>query len=177
MVNSAEVVWKDVVGYEDLFMVCEDGRVFSKRTGRILKQTTSKTGYFIFVTRIGGRKGVCKCFKVHRLLAIAFLENPEDKPYVNHIDGDKKNNHVSNLEWCTARENTMHSLELGLSTTKHLLKLNASNRKLTSSDIKYIRENYRPLGESFTQRELALKYNVCKSTIRAIVYNERYLDV
>lgn len=92
-------VWKDVVGYEEYFQVSNLGKLFSKRSQKILKQTISKTGYYTVATRLGGRNGICKCFKIHRLVAEAFIPNPEQKRTVNHIDGNKLNNNLSNLEW------------------------------------------------------------------------------
>ena len=110
----AQEKWKDTVGYENLFMISDHGRVWSKRSGKILKQGTFKTGYKCISTKIGGRNGTAKCFRVHRFVAEAFVENPDNKPYVNHIDGDKINNHYTNLEWCTKSENAKHSFEIGL---------------------------------------------------------------
>ena len=104
--------WKDVVGFEDYFMVSDCGDVWSKRTNKVLKQRYNKSGYLVISTKIGGRKGRNHCFRVHRLVAEAFVSNPDNKPVVNHIDGIKGNNHVSNLEWCTPQENTKHYFEV-----------------------------------------------------------------
>lgn len=107
-------VWKDVVGFESLFLVSNFGEVYSKRSSKILKQNLHSNGYFTIATKIGGRKGKSICFKVHRLVAEAFLLNIENKPFVNHIDGVKTNNNLNNLEWCTAKENTKHAILTGL---------------------------------------------------------------
>lgn len=110
--------FKDVVGYEEFFSVSEDGRVYSKRTCKVLKQTLHINGYWTIATKIGGRLGVPKCFKVHRLVAEAFIENPKNKPFVNHIDGNKQNNSVGNLEWVTNAENIQHAISIGLITPR-----------------------------------------------------------
>lgn len=121
-------IWKDVKGYEDLFQVSNCGRFFSKRTNKILKQVLSKTGYMTIPTKIGGRNGFYKLFRVHRIVAESFLDKPctsivaecENTFYgkipVNHKDGDKTNNCVENLEWCTYSENSKHAVNSGLFT-------------------------------------------------------------
>jgi len=118
--------WKDVVGYEDLFKVSDTGLIFSKRSSKELKVHLNNQGYLCLATRIGGRKGKPLCFKIHRLVAEAFLPPPRDllisiadvsfykKVIVNHIDGNKTNNHIKNLEWSSPSENTKHAVSLGL---------------------------------------------------------------
>lgn len=118
-------VWKDVVGYEEYFRVSNLGNVYSKRSNRLLKQHLHVNGYYTIATKFGGRYGKNVCFKVHRLVAKAFLTNSLNKPYVNHIDGVKTNNNVSNLEWCTAKENVQHAIVNGL--------IDYSKRKTKSS--------------------------------------------
>lgn len=167
--------WKDVVGYEDLFVVSDHGRVWSKRSDKILKQSTSKTGYKCISTRIGGRKGTCKCFKVHRLVAEAFIDNPDNKPYVNHLDCDKTNNHHTNLEWCTSSENMKHAynnIEFNIPRGSE-----RKFSKLTDGDIRYIRQNYVPRKQGFSQRALAKKFSVSKCTVERILDNRRWKHV
>ena len=106
--------WRDVPEYPDLFQVSSSGRVWSKRTNKILVQGVLKTGYYVISTKIGGRAGVAICKRVHRWVAQAFIPNPENKPFVNHINGDKLDNRVVNLEWCTPAENSAHAKSLGL---------------------------------------------------------------
>lgn len=106
--------WKDVVGYEGLFQVSNLGNVFSKRTNKLLKHSVSKKGYCLIASKIGGRTGKNVCFKVHRLVAEAFLDNEQNKLYVNHKDGCKTNNNVLNLELCTSSENMQHAYDHGL---------------------------------------------------------------
>lgn len=121
-----EEVWKDVVGYEDLFMVSNIGNIYSKRSNKVLKQQLHPNGYNVLSTKIGGRNGVCKCFKIHRLVAEAFLEKPSEElileasntvyglVIVNHRDGVKTNNCVNNLEWSSYKENSIHAYKNNL---------------------------------------------------------------
>ena len=171
-------IWKDVVGYEGYFSISSCGKVYSKRTKKELSLGMSKTGYKTLSTRIGGRKGVCKCFKIHRLVADAFVpKTTEERVFVNHIDGDKLNNDYRNLEWCTISENNSHARMMGLSSSKHLLDLNRSNRKLSDEDVIFIRNNYKPYCKENGYRALSRKYSVSKNTIEMIIKNMRYLDV
>ena len=104
-----------------------------------------------------------KTIYVHRLVAGAFVPNPEGKPEVNHIDGDKSNNHVSNLEWCTRQENIEHAWRTGLSRSPcHVGELNP-NRTLGRKDVAEIRSR-----ASDSSSELAAEFGVSASRIQAI---------
>lgn len=113
-------VWRHVIGYEGRYMVSNLGRVQSigrevdypngvkiNLSKRILKLTTHKYGYKIASMNMNGHN---KKVGVHILVAKAFIPNPDNKPQVNHIDGDKANNNVSNLEWVTSAENASHNI-------------------------------------------------------------------
>ena len=117
--------WKDVVGYEDLYEVSSDGDVFS--LGRVVydsigrtrhikpkKLNPSKTNAGYLEVRLTDENGKSKNHLIHRLVAEAFIENPDNKEFVNHIDGVKTNNLVTNLEWTTCGENNTHAYETGL---------------------------------------------------------------
>lgn len=84
-----EEIFKDVVGFEDYFQISNFGRFFSKRSNKLLKLHINKSGYITLATKIGGRHGTNHCFKIHRVVAEAFIPNPENKPEVNHKDGKK----------------------------------------------------------------------------------------
>lgn len=114
--------WRDIEGYEGYYQVSNYGQVRSLdrwrkagtggyiQKGQIIKPQISKDGY----NRINlYKEGKCKHHNVHRLVANAFIPNPEYKEQVNHIDGDKMNNEVWNLEWNTPQENTIHAWENG----------------------------------------------------------------
>lgn len=92
--------WKLI--YNDLYQVSDDGRVRSIKTKRELRRTPNKRGYLQVTLYDNGRR---KTFRVSRLVAQAFIPNPNNLPQVNHIDEDKENNHVSNLNWMTNKEN------------------------------------------------------------------------
>ena len=117
-----EEIWKDIAGYEGLYQVSNLGNVKSlnyHRSGnqKVLSPANGPSGYFtVRLTKDG--KGASKF--VHKLVAIAFLENQDGKLCVNHKDGNKHNNRLENLEWATHQENTVHALRTGLraSSTK-----------------------------------------------------------
>ena len=118
-----EEVWKDIKGYEGMYQVSNLGRVRSLNRiitnknkkyeikGKIISNSTSKLGYKKVTLQSNGER---KTFQVHRLVAQTFINNPNDKPQVNHIDGDKANNQVHNLEWVTSSENITHAFAIGL---------------------------------------------------------------
>lgn len=162
--------WKDVVGYEEFFQISNLGRLYSKRTSKILSQTISKTGYYSHATRLGGRNGKRVYFKIHRLIAEAFIPNPEGKEQVNHKDGNKLNNAVENLEWATASENTKHAYDNGLASA--LTGEDSPHAKLTAFDAESIRREYKET--KTTHRKLAEKYGVGKTTIQNILAGERW---
>lgn len=97
--------WKDIQGYEGLYRISNYGDVYSLIRNKVLNQMTTTYGY-LQVNLHKDKKQ--KTIKVHRLVASAYIDNKDNKPEVNHIDTDRTNNTVSNLEWCTRQENTAH---------------------------------------------------------------------
>lgn len=166
--------WRDVVGYESYFRVSNHGKIFSKRTNKILKTHVHKSGYVIFSTRFDGKNSKATCFKVHRLIATAFLDNPYKKPVVNHIDGNKQNNHVDNLEWVTYSENLIHAYSTGLSKPKK--GDNNPQAKLTMIQVKEIRSRYKPRCKVDGQRALGREFGVNKNTIRDVIEGRSYVE-
>ena len=114
-----EEVWKDIAGYEGKYQVSNLGRVRSlqyhntKGIVRIgyLKPATDGCGYLRCTL---SKNNKLTTFKVHRLVASAFIDNPNNLPQVNHKDGDKQNNNVDNLEWCNNSQNQLHAYANGL---------------------------------------------------------------
>lgn len=124
---ASDEIWKDVDGYESRYQVSNFGNVRSLK--RLKRHNTSATGFITvdgkmlkpFKTKKGylkvdlsGLYGGRKSKSVHQLVATAFIENPNNYDQVNHIDGDKTNNHVSNLEWCNNSHNQLHAYKHGL---------------------------------------------------------------
>lgn len=162
--------WRVVKEFPTRFMVSNQGRVWSIASKKILKQGTTKTGYRVISSRVGGRNGKPICKKVHRWVAQEFVSNMENKPYVNHLDGDKTNNCASNLEWCTSSENTLHAYKTGLyPKERKTIGVDHKDSVLNENDVKYIRQVYIKGCKSFGARALAKAYGVNKSTISNIV--------
>lgn len=169
-------LWKDIEGFNGFYQISNLGRIRSK--GR----TKDKAGIrCISYTHDGYAKirlmykGVDKTVRVHRLVARAFIPNPDDKETVNHIDGDKTNNRADNLEWANRHEQLIHAYDLGLKKAK----VGTSNylAKLSDDDVKFIRKVYIPQSTKFGTVALAKKFNVTDRVIGLVVKGKSYKNV
>lgn len=153
-------VWKDVLGFEGRFQISNKGVLKNIQTNKILKQHVSKKGYATIATKVNGKN---YCFRVHRLVAIAFIDNVENKSEVNHKDSDKLNNSIDNLEWVTPKENIHHSI---INNT-HVMP--PVTKALSEEDRLFIKTHYKERDKDFGCRALARKFNVCHKTIQNIL--------
>lgn len=117
-------IWKDIPSFEGFYQASDMGRIRSVDRiitykdgrkglykGQIIKQRIGKVGYLMLSVSVGSK---IKTFTVHRLIALAFIPNPENKPEVNHKNGKYIDNKLENLEWVTPKENTQHAIRTGL---------------------------------------------------------------
>lgn len=110
-----EEIWRGVIyqgkDYSDFYEVSPLGNLRNAKTKRLVKTHVNHQGYLYYVGSLG-KRGVQKAFRIHKCVAETFISNPESLSDVNHIDGDKTNNVVTNLEWCTHTENLRHCVDV-----------------------------------------------------------------
>jgi hypothetical protein len=171
--------WADITGYEKIYAVSTFGRVrsysrlvwqpqmsrYAKRKERILKQKKCSDGYLAVTLSVDKEK---KHTGVHRLVALMFVENPKDKPEVNHLLGDKKQNRPEKLGWVTDRENCIHAIKFGLDS---VIGERNGRSKLTEKDVLNIRAVFKNLKKG-GKMALAKKYNILPTTLRKIAVGE-----
>lgn len=173
-------VWKDIIGYKGLYQVSNSGKVKSLHRRRRNKHSTAIVYERLLKIHISARGYIrarlCKNnaytnFSVHRLVAIAFIPNPENKPCVNHINGIKTDNRIENLEWVTLSENAQHAIKNGLKMSRK----GSDNpmAKLTNEQVLEIRK----IGKSKTQEELGLIYGVDRRTIGKVLNRQKYNNI
>ncbi len=108
---KSQEVWRDIPGYKGLYQVSNFGRIKSLKRNRIIKQQVQNGGYKLIHLYSNSKR---KALTVHRLVALSFISNPQNKPHINHKDCDKSNNWLDNLEWVTPSENMQHAFKNGL---------------------------------------------------------------
>ena len=171
--------YKDIIGFEGFYKINEYGNIisldrlcytkggyFQLRKGRLLKPSIDRYGYK--KTSLTDVNGNIRYLTIHRLVAINFIDNPNNKKTVNHIDGNKLNNHKNNLEWNTVSEQNYHAYRYNLNSRKGELN---NNSKLTYENIKEIRS----LINSKTIKEISEKFNVSRSHISNIKNNKVWI--
>lgn len=181
--NEMKEEWRPVPQYEGMYEVSSLGRIKSltrvvkgsrgsksKSNGRILKQGKHSHGY----RRVSlCNNGVIKYSNVHRLVAIAFIDNPDNLPVVNHIDNDPSNNVVSNLEWTTFSGNTIHAYKSGRMTDNS--GENNGMAKLSISDVKSIVKMR--FIDNLTLKQISEKAHLNIQSVCDIVYGRRWASV
>ncbi len=151
-----EEIWKDIEGYKGLYQISNFGRVKSFYKFKILKSRPNGKGYL----RVHlSNNFIVTDYYIHRLVAQAFILNPNNYHCINHIDGNKSNNHYKNLEWCSYSENNQHSYDIGLkkSGEEHY------RSKLSNNDVKEMK-NLSKLG--WKSKDIAKKFNVIRGICR-----------
>ncbi len=182
-------VWKDVIGHEGLYQVSNFGNVKSLdrivnklnsisylRKGKICTQSKSNLGYMTVGFTINNKK-VNKY--VHKLVAEAFITNENNYPQVNHMDCDKTNNRMYNLEWCTNSQNHIHASKNGLNKL-HLHRVAYSGEEsgrslLTKEQVLEIKKIYIPY--KYSAKKLSKEYNVSESCITHILNNTSWKEI
>lgn len=179
-----EEIWKDIEGYEGAYSISTLGRIKSEDSiatpckarpnghfvkGRIMKTPVDTMGYKI--VRLYKNGGNVKAY-VHRLVAEAFLPKDESRNYVNHIDSDRLNNNLENLEWVTQKENCAHSISKG--RARYHSGEECNNVKLNKEQVIEIRKL---LLVGKTQKEIAEMYNVSPSCIFSISNNRTWRNI
>ncbi len=169
-----EEIWKDIKGYENKYQVSSFGNVRSiifnnctvnnKKRIKKLNPAKDAVGYLCVVLCKGGK---AKTFRIHKLVSQAFLVNENNYKVVNHIDGNKLNNRVDNLEWCTYSGNSIHAVK------NNLIKSGEQSpiAKLKDCQILFIKKHYKFRDKTFNSCKLAKMFGVSQPTISMIINN------
>ncbi len=176
--------WKDIEGFEGTYQVSSLGRVKSLKRltkeypkkglrERIIKSSKTRTGYYIHQLCLNG---IIKTETIHRLVAKAFIQNPENKPEVNHKFGIKSDNRFHQLEWSTCSENKRHAYKIGLMTPKNNLGEKNGNCKINESSVREIRRLW-SMDNHPTLKQLADQFKVSDSAIFAITSHQNWKHV
>lgn len=162
-------IWKDIIGYKGIYSVSNKGIIKSNKHGGTLSPNKSGNQRYCRVKLY--KKGHFKRFPVHRLVMITFIGKIPKGKQINHIDGDKYNNNLHNLEYCTPRENCIHSYKNGLQ--KPTVGSNHGNSVLTEIDVINIRNSH----NEFSLIQLSKIYNVTPENISLIIRRKRWKHI
>lgn len=172
-------IWKDIKGYEGLYQVSNLGRIKSLKKSYLVNDPKQNRTYIknnkeiikkifldnkgYYITTIYRNR-----FRVHRLVAEAFIPNPNNYPVVNHIDGNKQNNHVDNLEWCSYKDNSIHAYKNNLLNLEPSIR--ATSKKVNMYDLN---GNYIKTFNSISAAKRELNINPSQGNISEVCHGKR----
>ncbi|QOY37060.1 HNH endonuclease [Anaerobacillus isosaccharinicus] len=164
------IKWRDVSGYEGFYQINNIGQIYSCHSNKILTNYVSSDGYLRVNLSVRGK---VKIKMVHVLVAQTFIPNEKELPVVNHIDGNKLNPNVNNLEWVTHSENTRHAFEIGLAkpsekSREHARKVAAKNGAKTTS---------KPVIQYTVDGDKVAEFPSIKAACRATGANDGYMSM
>jgi len=184
-VKFTEEVWKDIPDFEGIYQVSNFGRVKSLerltknkqgtclRKEKLLTLNISNKGY-AKVKLYNTNKNIKKTIFVHKLVGVCFLDNLNQYKEINHIDGDKLNNKMDNLEWCSRSHNVKETYRLNLKKEETYKGEGNATSKLKEQDVLLIRKLHK---QGMSNKELAIKFNVVSGTIGFIVNNQTWKHI
>ena len=171
----AKLIYPNIPDNTNRFEISTHGRLRNSVTQHIYKPSLLSSGYYSVRTTLGSRDNKTNIV-IHRAVAYTFLDNPDCLPEVNHKDGNKENNCLSNLEWCTSHDNQQHKYDMGLFDKRKISGENNANAKLTWDDVRYIRKNYIPYSREYGVRAMAKKFNIHRTMMLSIVNNKAWIE-
>ena len=157
-------IYKNVVGFESQYKVSNYGNVLSIKTNKIRKPQIHKDGYFVLLFCVNY---VRHTKYIHRLIAEAFIPNQDNLPEVNHLNGDKTDNRIENLEWCSHKQNIQHAHNTGLIKNRNN-QHGIVGRKIAEE----IRNKYIP--HKYGVKKLMKEYNLSRGGVENIIYRMTY---
>ena len=169
----AKLVYPNISNEQNRFEISTFGRLKNIKTKHIYNPNVLNSGYCSVRTTLGERNNKIHIL-IHKAVAYTFLPNANNLPEVNHKDGNKENNCVDNLEWCTSHENQQHKYNVGLFDKNKIKGENNGASKLTWENVEYIREHYIPYSREFGSRAMAKKFNVKHVRILSVLHNETW---
>lgn len=174
--NTNNVIWKPVYHNNKItnYLVSNSGKVKNTTSNKLLAGHLNEDGYIIFNLTIENKR--CD-YKAHRLVALSFIPNPENKPEVNHKDGNKQNNWDWNIEWVTRKENIQHAYDTGLMKNSMINRLGSKNpsSKYSEEQVESVCKYY--FIDNKTQKEIAEKLNVSIDFIKTITSRRNWRHI
>ena len=165
-------MWKDIIGWEKYYEISDEGKVRNKLTRHIKVTDRNNCGYHRVTLYNKNNYPQKQRFFVHRLVAVHFINNPNNLEQINHKDCNKTNNYFENLEFCTIAENNKHAREHGL--VKYQIGSECHKAKLRDEEVRKIRDMYKT--GMYTQKEIADMFNIKPDSVCLIVHNKIYVN-